>query len=80
MKQATILLYDSLRKHGFSWGKDFSFVAHIHDEIQIQAREPIAEMVGKFAVESIKEAGKTFNFRCPLDGEFRIGNNWAETH
>lgn len=80
MKQATIVLYDVLRKQGFIWGKDFAFVAHIHDEIQIQAREAVAEAVGKFAVESIKESGRLFKFRCPLDGEFRIGNNWAETH
>jgi len=80
MKQATICLFDALQKAGYVWGKDFSFVAHIHDEIQIQAREPIAETVGQIAVQSIKEAGRLFKFRCPLDGEFRIGNNWAETH
>ena len=21
-----------------------------------------------------------FNFRCELDGEYSVGNNWAETH
>jgi len=28
----------------------------------------------------MKDSGEYFSFRCPLDGEFRIGNNWAETH
>jgi len=55
-------------------------VAHIHDEMQIEVREEIAEEVGKVAVNSIRQAGETFNFRCQLDGEFRIGSNWAETH
>ena len=38
------------------------------------------ELVGKMAVTSIQEAGLYFNFRLPLDGEFKGGANWAETH
>lgn len=29
---------------------------------------------------SIVDAGEFFKFRCPLDGEYKIGSNWAETH
>lgn len=38
------------------------------------------EQIGKMAVASIQEAGTFFNFRLPLDGEFKVGANWAETH
>jgi len=31
-------------------------------------------------VRAIKLAGETLSLRCPLDGEYRVGNNWAETH
>jgi len=31
-------------------------------------------------VESIKAAGVAFNMRCPLDGEYKIGMSWADTH
>jgi len=31
-------------------------------------------------VESIKAAGIALDLKCPLDGEYKIGNNWAETH
>jgi hypothetical protein len=32
------------------------------------------------AVESIIEAGEFYNLRCPLDGEYKVGRNWSETH
>jgi len=23
---------------------------------------------------------KAFNFKCDLDSDYKVGNNWAETH
>ena len=59
---------------------DYEFVLNVHDEFQIETREEHAETVGKAARQAIVEAGEHFKFRCPLDGEYAIGNNWAETH
>ena len=36
--------------------------------------------VGQLAVDSIVKAGTHFNLRCPLDGEYKIGSSWSETH
>ena len=62
------------------WKLDCKLVGSIHDEYQIEAREAHAEKVGILMVESIKAAGIAFDMRCPLDGEYKVGNNWAETH
>jgi DNA polymerase I-like protein with 3'-5' exonuclease and polymerase domains len=56
------------------------FVANVHDEWQIETTEQDAETVGHFAVQSIRQAGIRLNLRCPLDGEFKVGLNWAATH
>jgi len=32
------------------------------------------------AVECLKAAGVAFDLRCPLDGEYKVGTTWAETH
>ena len=56
------------------------FVANIHDEWQIEVSECRANKVGQMAVESIIEAGKFYNLRCPLDGEYKVGRDWSETH
>jgi len=57
-----------------------SFCANVHDEWQIEVPQEDAERVGKMAVEAIEEAGKHFNLRCPLTGEYNVGNTWKDTH
>ena len=76
MKKAMCLLKDVINLNNF----DAKFVANIHDEWQIQVKNSQAELVGQLGVESIEKAGKHFNMRCPLTGEYKIGGNWSETH
>ena len=59
---------------------DAKFVANIHDEWQMEVREDIAENVGRLAVDCIIKAGEYYNLRCPMDGEYKVGDNWSETH
>ncbi len=79
-KVATILAYEKLSTCGYVFGKDYAFVAHIHDEIQCECLPSIAEEVGQTIVEAMRDTGKFFEFRCPIDGEYKIGSNWMETH
>ena len=76
MKKALVLLHSKL-KTGKIQG---SFVANVHDEWQIETTKECAESVGRLGVQSIQEAGLALGLRCPLDGEFKIGANWAATH
>jgi DNA polymerase I-like protein with 3'-5' exonuclease and polymerase domains len=74
MKKALVIFNNKLQ------GIDANFVANVHDEFQVEVREDVAETVGKLGVESIIEAGIELKLNCPLDGEYRIGDNWSETH
>ena len=74
MKQALIILNDKIKD------LDAHFVANVHDEWQIEVREDLADTVGKLGVEAIIEAGKVLQLKCPLDGEYKAGDNWSETH
>jgi DNA polymerase-1 len=76
MKQALIMLNRKL----IHANMDARFVANVHDEWQIETTEKDAETVGYFAVQSIRQAGIRLKLRCPLDGEFKVGLNWAATH
>lgn len=76
MKKALSLLDNKLKLNTI----DYKFVANIHDEWQVEVRESQSDFVGLRAVDSIIEAGKYFNLRCPLDGEYKVGDNWSETH
>lgn len=65
-------------KHG--WDGDFAFVGWVHDEVQIAVREGLQDVVAEIAVATARKAGEPFGFGCPLDGEAKVGLNWAETH
>ena len=76
MKKALTILDD----HAKIYKIDYKFVGNIHDEFQTEVREDQAEKFGWLAVECIKAAGIAFNLKCPLDGEYKVGTTWAETH
>lgn len=55
-------------------------VAWVHDEVQVECPGYLADTVGKLCVEAIKRSGDHFDIAVRLDGEYKIGNNWKETH
>jgi len=76
MKKALIMLNEKATERSL----DFKFVANIHDEWQVEVINKDVEEFGSLAVEAIKEAGEHFNLGCPLDAEYKTGENWSETH
>jgi len=55
-------------------------VAFVHDEVQLLVKEGYDEQIAKIGIKAIQDTGKRFKFRLPLDGEYKVGSNWAETH
>lgn len=76
MKKALVILDD----YATQWNIDYKFVGNIHDEVQTEVAAEQAEKFGYLAVECLKAAGIYYKLRCPLDGEYQIGDTWAETH
>lgn len=76
MKQALVLATDKLKRYGYP----YKLVAQVHDEFQVEVPEEYAVRVGTVFRNAIRDAGRELNLRCPLDGEFKVGNTWAETH
>jgi DNA polymerase I-like protein with 3'-5' exonuclease and polymerase domains len=76
MKKALVILDDYAKL----WKLDYKIIGNIHDEVQTEVAEKDAEKFGWLAVECLKAAGIEFNLRCPLDGEYKIGTTWSETH
>ena len=76
MKQGLVLLSKKIQQQKLN----ANFVANVHDEWQIECSQEDADAVGKLAVSSIKEAGEVLGLRCPLDGEYKKGTTWAQTH
>ena len=80
MQYALVLLYDKLTDMGWVHGREYGFVANVHDEIQAEVREDLAEQFAALAEASIAEAGELLGSKCPHVGQADIGINWYETH
>ena len=76
MRMANYIWYTQAKKDKIS----FKQTVWVHDEWQTEVEEGRAEELGKMQVKAIQDTGDYFNLNCPLDGEYKIGNNWAETH
>ena len=76
MRMANYLWYTQAKKNKIK----FKQTVWVHDEWQTETEESRAEELGKLQVQSIIDTGEHFDLNCPLDGEYKIGNNWAETH
>ena len=74
MKQALLLFLD------YTKNLNVNVVANVHDEWQVEVPEEYAEEAGKMGVLAIQNAATALKLNCPLDGEYKIGNNWSETH
>ena len=80
MKVALIQLFHALGKSKWQHGREYAFVANIHDEFQAEVIPEHAEDFGKLAVKAIRVAGKELKLNVQLDGEYKVGDSWAETH
>jgi len=76
MKQALVIFDKHLKESKLT----YKFVANIHDEWQMEVPKQTAGLIGAMGVRSIVEAGQVFKMNCPLDGEYKHGSNWSETH
>lgn len=59
---------------------NYNLVASIHDEYQFEVQSDQAERFGELTMRAMKLVEKSLSVQCPLDSEYKIGNNWAETH
>lgn len=76
MKYAMVLADREIK----ALGLDAYGLIRYHDEEQWEARYNIADDIGRIGIESIVNAGKMLKLNVPLTGEYKVGNNWAETH
>lgn len=80
MKEALIQAYKKLTEEGLVLEGDYKFVANIHDEIIVECREDLAESIGKIVKQAIMDSGVSLGIHTKLDGEYKIGKSWGETH
>lgn len=61
-------------------GINAKLLAFVHDETQWEVREDQAEEAARLIEQAATKAGEALKFRCPVDAEGKVGNNWRECH
>ena len=80
-KKWICLWEENMIKAGYDHGKDFQFMAWVHDEGQLSCRtRQIAEEAVRIAQESMRQTQEYYGIRCQLDTEGKIGQNWYDCH
>jgi len=80
MKQATVNQWTMLEDNAFIEGDHWFQELNVHDENQLYVRKGLEDEIGPICIQAIVAAGEHFKLRIPLDGEYKSGANWAETH
>lgn len=70
---------DALQAQGYT-NEDVTIVAFVHDEVQVQVKKGLEEKVGELITNAMRDTERYYKFRCPLDSEYSVGANWADTH
>ena len=76
MKRALVIAFQRYHEKGL----DVIPLLNIHDEFQLSVLDKESHEAGQIAAEAVREAGEYYNFRCPLAGNYDIGQNWSQTH
>ena len=77
-KRWLVRVHDELRaRFRYGWDGDVVIVLWVHDEVVVRCRPEIAEEVGGIMVRHAKELGEFYQFRVPLDAEYKAGRSWA---
>lgn len=61
-------------------GIDAKLLAFVHDETQWEVREDQAEEAARLIEQAAAKAGEALKFRCPVNAEGKVGDNWKQTH
>ena len=80
MKVALLQLFTRLNQMRWQHGREYSFVANVHDEFQAEVQPDKVGAFSELAVESIRMAGRELKLNVMLDGEAKVGETWAQTH
>ena len=81
MKQVVVTIHNNIEQNlGLVYGKDWEQLLMVHDEVQLTCNPEYTEAIREQAMLAFPQAQEFFGFRCLIEGDSRVGSNWAETH
>ena len=81
MKQVVINIHKNIEENlELPYGGVWEQLLMVHDEVQLTCSKKYTEEIRNESLKAFPQAQEFFNFRCKIEGDSRVGTNWAETH
>jgi len=81
MKQVVVNIHNNIEQNlGLPYGKGWEQLLMIHDEVQLTCHKEYTEAIRGQAMMAFPQAQEFFDFRCPIQGDSKVGCTWADTH
>lgn len=71
---------DNQLRAKYTHGKEFAYVANIHDALNLECDPEVADNICKILSQSFIDTSYKLGFKYPVYGEPKIGKNQYETH
>ncbi len=79
-KEWIVQFHKLMKEAGFIHGRDYYQLLWVHDEIQVAIKKAHAKQIQEISIRAIQIAGEIHNLNCPITGESKTGDTWADTH
>ena len=81
MKQVVVFTHRNIEQNlGLVYGQDWQQLLMVHDEIEIACKPQYTQAITEQAMLAFPQAQEFFAFRCPIEGDAKIGKTWADVH
>tara|TARA_A100000171_G_scaffold20373_1_gene18781 strand:- start:1593 stop:3455 length:1863 start_codon:yes stop_codon:yes gene_type:complete len=81
MKQVVININKNIATNlNLEYGLDWYQMLMIHDEVQLACNPTHTKAIQKESLDAFPQSQEFFGFKCKIEGDSKVGTNWAETH
>jgi len=80
MKKVLVQHAQLCAEAGLIKGKDWDYVANVHDEFQMELHPDVKEPIAKASLEAYEIVGERMKLKCPFVGTIDFGMDWSQTH
>tara|TARA_X000001388_G_scaffold50498_1_gene36474 strand:- start:2602 stop:3909 length:1308 start_codon:yes stop_codon:yes gene_type:complete len=79
-KRWVIIGQQMINSAGFTYNRDYTRCAYVHDEVQFSVVPSEADRFMQLLENAAPEAGQHYQFKVPIAASAAKGSNWADTH